>query len=84
MNARFLHPAHSGHWRPAQRGDEVMEAPPQLPTGPACCCPAPAVVRVVMPPTEARPHETELLLCAHHYRVSRQALTAANATTIGS
>ena len=22
-----------------------------------------------MPPTPARPHETELLLCGHHYRV---------------
>ena len=37
-------------------------------------------MRVVMPPTATRPHRTELLLCGHHYRVSRQALTAANAT----
>jgi hypothetical protein len=33
-----------------------------------------------MPPIAARPHQTELLLCGHHYRVSRQALAAANAT----
>jgi len=33
-----------------------------------------------MPPAPARPHETELLLCGHHYRVSRQALVAAHAT----
>ena len=33
-----------------------------------------------MPPTAARPHETELLLCGHHYRVSRAALAAAHAT----
>jgi len=39
-----------------------------------------AAVRVVMPPTAARPHETELLLCDHHYRVSRVALAAAHAT----
>jgi hypothetical protein len=39
-----------------------------------------AVVRVVMPPTAARPHEAELLLCGHHYRVSRAALAAAHAT----
>lgn len=39
-----------------------------------------AVARVVMPPTTTRPHETELLLCGHHYRVSRAALTAAHAT----
>jgi len=45
----------------------------------ACCCPARAMVRVVMPPTAARPHATELLMCGHHYRVSRQALAAAGA-----
>ncbi len=45
----------------------------------ACCCPAQAMVRVILPPTATRPHETELLLCGHHYRVSRQALTAAHA-----
>jgi len=49
-------------------------------TGPACCCPAIPVVRVVMPPTLARPHPTDLLLCGHHYRVSRQRLAALNAT----
>jgi hypothetical protein len=32
-----------------------------------------------MPPTAARPHETEVLLCGHHYRVSRAALAAAHA-----
>lgn len=35
-----------------------------------------------MPPTQARRHETDLLLCGHHYRVSLQALTAARATVI--
>jgi hypothetical protein len=45
----------------------------------ACCCPAQAMVRVILPPTAARPHETELLLCGHHYRVARHALTAAHA-----
>jgi hypothetical protein len=37
------------------------------------------MVRVVMPPATGRPHETELLLCGHHYRVSRGALAAAHA-----
>ena len=46
----------------------------------ACCCVARAVVRVVLPPTAGRPHETELLLCGHHYRVSRAALSAAHAS----
>ena len=45
----------------------------------ACCCPARAVVRVIMPPSSARPHTTDLLLCAHHFRVSRRALIAAQA-----
>ena len=53
---------------------------PAGPVGRACCCPANAVVRVIMPPTAARPRETELLLCGHHYRVSRRALAAAHAT----
>ena len=33
-----------------------------------------------MPSAATRPHRTKLLLCGHHYRVSRQALAAANAT----
>ena len=49
-------------------------------TDPACCCPATPVVRVVLPPTSVRPHPTDLLLCGHHYRVSRQRLAALNAT----
>ena len=45
----------------------------------ACCCPAKAVVQVVIPPTPTRPHPTDLLLCGHHYRVSRRALAAGRA-----
>jgi hypothetical protein len=33
-----------------------------------------------MPPTATRPHQTDLLLCGHHYRASRDALAAAGAT----
>jgi hypothetical protein len=33
-----------------------------------------------MPPSPGRPRRTDLLLCGHHYRASRQALAAANAT----
>jgi hypothetical protein len=40
---------------------------------------AQAVVRVVIPPTAGRPDDIELLLCGHHYRVSRAALAAAHA-----
>jgi len=49
-------------------------------TDQACCCVARAVVRVIMPPTAGRPHETELLMCGHHYRASRAALSAAHAS----
>jgi len=49
-------------------------------TDQACCCVARAVVRVIMPPTADRPHETELLMCGHHYRASRPALSAAHAS----
>ena len=45
----------------------------------ACCCPARPVVRVIMPPTAERRHSVDLLLCGHHYRVSRRALAAAGA-----
>jgi hypothetical protein len=45
----------------------------------SCCCPAQPVVRVIMPPTPRRRHSVDLLLCGHHYRVSRQALAAAGA-----
>jgi len=45
----------------------------------ACCCPAQPVVRVIIPPTSRRRHSVDLLLCGHHYRVSRPALAAAGA-----
>jgi hypothetical protein len=45
----------------------------------ACCCPARPVVRVIMPPGPGRPGPVDLLLCGHHYRVSRAALRAAGA-----
>jgi len=45
----------------------------------ACCCPARPVVTVIMPPAPGRPHPVDLLLCGHHFRVSRAALTAAGA-----
>jgi hypothetical protein len=45
----------------------------------ACCCPARPVVTVIMPAAPGRPHRVDLLLCGHHFRVSRAALTAAGA-----
>ena len=57
-------------WRAAQRADR------------ACCCPARPVVIAIMPPSADRPHQTELLLCGHHYHVSQRALRAAGATIV--
>jgi hypothetical protein len=57
-------------WRAVQRADR------------ACCCLARPVVVVIMPPSAGRPHQTELLLCGHHYQVSQEALRAAGATVL--
>lgn len=80
MNASFPHPSATNTDGSATRPplDDALRAD-EPSADQACCCPAKAMVRVVMPPTSARPHETDLLLCGHHYRVSRQALAAARA-----
>jgi hypothetical protein len=80
MNARSLHPAGQRSAAPGLLHDDTIGAESPVVLGPACCCPANPVVRVIMPATAARPHRTELLLCGHHYRVSRQALDAVGAT----
>ena len=60
--------------------DIIPSRPPQPgPAERACCCPARPMVQVIMPPSPTRPHETTLLLCGHHSRVSRPALAAAGA-----
>jgi hypothetical protein len=84
MKLWFNRKDHSGGSTPTP---SATDGPPVLPlweeppgTGDsACCCPAYPVVRVVMQPTPERPHPTDLLLCGHHYRVSRKALAAAGA-----
>ncbi len=48
----------------------------------SCCCPARPVVRVLIPPAAARRHPVDLLLCAHHYLVSRTALAAVGAVVM--
>lgn len=37
---------------------------------------------VLMPATKERPHQTDLMLCGHHYRLSRQRLAAAGAQVL--
>jgi hypothetical protein len=67
-------------WSPV--GDAADWAWPLALDERACCCPARPVVLVWMPPAGDRPHRTDLLLCAHHYRVSRDALRAAGARAV--
>jgi hypothetical protein len=76
MDARFHQASQAPSAAPLYGGGSAAGPSP---LDQACCCVARAVVRVVMPPTAGRPHETELLLCGHHYRVSRAALAAAHA-----
>ena len=84
MNARFLRLwSAAGHAAVAQNGPggmagELIEESSDS-VGRACCCPARPAVRIVMPPGPSRRCSTELLLCGHHYRVSRAALAAARA-----
>ena len=80
MNARFKPPSAKSCSVVAQHAPGDTTASSAVLAGPACCCAARAAVQITMPPTAARPHETELLLCGHHYRVSRPALEAAHAT----
>jgi hypothetical protein len=80
MNAKSLHPAGRGaavariHNR-----DTGPYVTPAGTVGHACCCAARPAVRVIMPPSQSRPHPVELLLCGHHYRVSRRVLAYAGA-----
>jgi len=67
MNARYQPPASQATGMSGGLHNDDM--PPQALTGRACCCPARAVVRIILPPSAGRPHETDLLLCGHHFRV---------------
>jgi len=82
MDTRFPHPSARNNEakirRPLDDALPARDASAGL-AGRACCCPAKAVVRVIMPASAARPHQTDLLLCGHHYHVAHQALAAAGA-----
>jgi hypothetical protein len=83
MNARFPFPSAADSTAAASEGrggrTAMPVAEPGGSVGRACCCPASPAVRVIMPPSPSRPHATELLLCGHHYLVSKAALTTARA-----
>ena len=63
---------------PARSGAQALArdegSAPLSPGERSCCCPAAAYVRVLVPPRGERRSVVDLLLCAHHYRLSRRAL----------
>jgi hypothetical protein len=59
----------------------TWSGPPRL-ADRSCCCPARPVVTVLIPPAAERPHPVDLLLCGHHYLMSRAALAAADAVAM--
>jgi hypothetical protein len=93
MHPRFPHTSAAEHDHPAGTGlvkstsaaNEAtnMAAAIQV-ADRACCCLAKPVVMVVLPPTNRRPHPVDLLLCGHHYHVSKDALATATAKIFDS
>ena len=94
MSATFPHPRAArynaaaaappaGQDRPQRPGTVSVDLRAARRAGRSCCCPARPAVIAVMPPGPGRPHQTDLLLCGHHYRSSRPALAAAGATVVG-
>jgi hypothetical protein len=93
MSANFLHPSFTGRGAscaegssgpagPRWRGPESIDWRAAQRAARACCCPAKPAVIAIMPPMRGRKHPTDLLLCGHHYRVSRKVLGAAGATVL--
>jgi hypothetical protein len=66
--------------RSAKAADDqaAWSGPPPL-ADRSCCCPARPVVKVLIPPSSARPYTADLPLCGQHYLASRAALAAVNA-----
>jgi hypothetical protein len=88
MHPRFLHPSATESNHPAGTGLATSASAASEATDLAatlqladrgCCCLAKPVVVVVLPPVTRRTHPVDLLLCGHHYHVSKGALATANA-----
>jgi hypothetical protein len=87
--SRYEHPSYARDIAPAP--SRYPQAAPMIESIPhggltalaraerACCCPARPAVIVVMPTATGARHDADLLLCMHHYRVSRQKLAACGA-----
>jgi hypothetical protein len=92
MSAKFVSsPETSQSGSPSPGGSEGLAPRPVAASldwdalrlaGRSCCCLASPAVVAVMPPAPGRPHETDLLLCMHHYRAAAPALAAAGATVL--
>ncbi len=80
MNARFPSRQSSSDRAVQTAPDDLIPSASPAVADRACCCLARPVVRIIMPPSPTREHETDLLLCGHHYRASCAALLAAGAT----
>lgn len=80
MRFRFLRRKAAA--RICYEGDAPTWAGPPPLAKRSCCCPAKPVVRVLMPPTPARQHSVDLLLCGHHYCTSQKALAAVGAVVL--
>jgi len=87
----FEHPSYQGQHGPVTSHVEertvtpepaAIYTPSRRYSNRACCCPARPAVIAVMPAANGRRAATELLLCGHHYRQSRQALTAKGAALL--
>ncbi len=85
MTANDLHLRSATPPVPAVRGSSCAPASDRIDwhglkfASHACCCPAKPSVIVIMPPSAGRAHQTDLLLCGHHYRQSQRSLARAGA-----
>ncbi len=82
LSVRPSHPADVASWLAAARDVLTIDWHAVRRADRACCCPAIPVVVAVLPPAADRAHDTEVLLCGHHYRICRSALAAAHALVV--
>jgi len=75
-------PTHPGQDTCHPAGTAFGDMPGIRRAGRSCCCSAGPLIVALIPASPGRSHQTDLLLCGHHYRASRQALAAAGATVV--
>jgi hypothetical protein len=73
---------HSRQASPQRRSAPVVDLSAARRAGRSCCCSAKPLIIAFIPPAPGRPHQTDLLLCGHHYRASQSALAAVGATVM--